>query len=304
MKIEQLEYLIKIIESGSMNQAAEELYIARSSLSTSMKRLEEELGEQIFLRHSNGVSLTPFGASVYLQAQEICSRVQFLRNASSVRPQNHLHVASMFCSMANDAFARFLLKHQGDRLEASIEEVSANTAIQMVENGICEIGILTLFSNTEEMTLRRLSNSGIEFHRAASRQVGAIVGRKNPLYHSDVEEIGLQEVLLYPHLENYATPTDHAWEHRFLPKNGFQGRYVVSDLGLALRLISETDAVMIDARDDKIYQSFYASSDYRFIPIRDYPACTTGWITLRTNALTPLLQEFIDIFSAEAALAT
>ena len=41
MKIEQLEQLIKIVECGSMNTAAEEMYLARSSLSTSMKRLEE-----------------------------------------------------------------------------------------------------------------------------------------------------------------------------------------------------------------------------------------------------------------------
>ena len=61
MKIEQLEQLIKIVECGSMNTAAEEMYLARSSLSTSMKRLEEELGEPVFIRHSNGVNLTPFG---------------------------------------------------------------------------------------------------------------------------------------------------------------------------------------------------------------------------------------------------
>ena len=74
MKIEQLEQLIKIVESGSMNIAAKEMYIARSSLSTSMKHLENELGGQIFSRHSNGVSLTPFGATVYSHANEICSR--------------------------------------------------------------------------------------------------------------------------------------------------------------------------------------------------------------------------------------
>ena len=40
VKIEQLEQLIKIVESGSMNIAAREMYVARSSLSTSMKHLE------------------------------------------------------------------------------------------------------------------------------------------------------------------------------------------------------------------------------------------------------------------------
>ena len=137
MKIEQLEQLIKIVESGSMNIAAREMYVARSSLSTSMKHLEAELG--------------------------------------------------------------------------------------------------------------------------------AIVGPNNPLYKLDRDEIELQELSSFTHLENYATPTDHAWEHRVLSEDGYRGRYVVSDLGLALRLVSETDAIMIDARDDEIYRGFYAKSDYRFL---------------------------------------
>lgn len=304
MKIEQLEQLIRIIEAGSMNQAAEELYIARSSLSTSMKHLEEELGDQIFYRHSSGVSLTPFGTSVYLQAQEICGRIQYLRNFSTGKEQNQLHIANMYCSMGNDAFAKLMLRHQADHLDASIEEASLNDVIRMVSDGFCEVGILTLFSDTQELTLRKLSSASIEFCEAARRQVGAVVGSKNPLYHSEAESITLREVLTYPHLENYATPTDHAWEHRVLPKDGFQGRYVVSDLGLALRLVAETDAILIDARDIEIYRGFYANSDYRFIPICDYPACTTGWIHLKSAALTPLAQEYIEIFSSVASTAS
>ena len=102
MKIEQLEQLIRIVESGSMNIAAKEMYVARSSLSTSMKHLEAELGGQIFSRHSNGVSLTPFGSTVYHHAREICSRVQFLQGVSSVSQNGQLHISSMYCSMANE----------------------------------------------------------------------------------------------------------------------------------------------------------------------------------------------------------
>ena len=43
MRIEQLQQLIKVTELGSLNEAAKELYISRSSLSSSIKQLEEEL---------------------------------------------------------------------------------------------------------------------------------------------------------------------------------------------------------------------------------------------------------------------
>ena len=300
VKIEQLEQLIRIVESGSMNTAAKDMYIARSSISTSMKNLEEELGGQIFSRHSNGVSLTPFGATVYNHAREICGRVHFLRGMSSNEERVHLHIASMYCSMANDAFASFLRLHTEECLNASIEEVSAHKVIDMVRAGISEIGVLTLFSDTEEFTIRKLENENLEFHEITQRQLGAVVGPSNPLYHSDCKDLELQDLNGYPHLENYATPTDHAWEHRVLKEDSTQGRYVVSDLGLALRLISETSAVMIDARDDEIYRGFYAQFNYRFIPIRDYPKCRTGWIKHRALTLSELAEEYIRILTDRA----
>ena len=303
MKIEQLEQLIKIVECGSMNTAAREMYIARSSLSTSMKHLENELGGEIFSRHSSGVSLTPFGSTVYNHACEICSRIRFLHSVSSDDRSRSLHIASMYCTMANEAFASFLRLHTGERLDASIEEVSAQQVIEQVREGISEVGVLTLFSDTESVTLRTLAGEGLEYCEIARRRLGALIGPNNPLYHSDREDIALQELGAYPHLENYATPTDHAWEHRMLSEENYPGRYVVSDLGLALRLISDTDAIMIDARDDNIYREFYAKSDCRFIPIRDYPGCRTGWIRHKAVSLSPLAQEYIDILTKKASAA-
>lgn len=78
MKIEQLQQLLAVVEEGSMNEAAQKLYVARSSLSTSMKNLEAELGALIFERTTRGVMLTAFGRDVYHQAQDICQRFRFL----------------------------------------------------------------------------------------------------------------------------------------------------------------------------------------------------------------------------------
>jgi DNA-binding transcriptional LysR family regulator len=75
MKIEQLQQLIQVAESGSLNVAAKKLYISRSSLSSSMKQLEDELGESIFVRHSKGIRLTEYGTIVLKQARDICDRI-------------------------------------------------------------------------------------------------------------------------------------------------------------------------------------------------------------------------------------
>ena len=44
MRIQQLQYIIKIVETGSMNEAAKQLFITQPSLSNAVKDLENEMG--------------------------------------------------------------------------------------------------------------------------------------------------------------------------------------------------------------------------------------------------------------------
>ena len=61
MRIQQLEYLERIIEAGSINEAAKRLFLTQPSLSNAVKELENEMGIQIFQRSSGGISLTAEG---------------------------------------------------------------------------------------------------------------------------------------------------------------------------------------------------------------------------------------------------
>ena len=140
-----------------------------------------------------------------------------------------------------------------------------------------------------------MEENDLEYHVLCERTLGAIVGRNNPLFHSDRVEVELAELLQYPLLENYATPTDHAWEYTRVSVSDAKARIYVSDLGLALRLVSDSDAVMIDTDDSRIYRKLYARTDYRFIPIKDYPNCKTGWIKLKDIRLTAMETAFIKL---------
>ena len=71
MKFEQLEQLVKIKECGSISKAAVELHVAQSTLSTSVKNLEEELGCKLIERANKGVTLTSAGTEVYNQSKAI-----------------------------------------------------------------------------------------------------------------------------------------------------------------------------------------------------------------------------------------
>ena len=69
MTLQQLRYVITISETGSLNKAAELLYVAQPSLTGAVKELERELGITIFHRSGRGVSLTNEGLEFITYAQ-------------------------------------------------------------------------------------------------------------------------------------------------------------------------------------------------------------------------------------------
>lgn len=78
MKKEQLRNFIEVVDCGSINKAAEKLYISQPNLSRSIHALEEEMGKELLIRTNRGVSLTPTGQLLYYYARSILNQFQVL----------------------------------------------------------------------------------------------------------------------------------------------------------------------------------------------------------------------------------
>lgn len=80
----EFEYLNKIVEAGSFSIAAEQLYIAQPSLSQFVKRLEKNIGAEIFDRSHAPIQLTEAG-KIYL---EIGREIQELQHSREKQIQD------------------------------------------------------------------------------------------------------------------------------------------------------------------------------------------------------------------------
>ena len=74
MTIQQLNYVITISEKGSLNKAAEVLYVTQPSLTSAVRELEKELGITLFNRGGKGVTLTNDGAEFIQYARQVVNQ--------------------------------------------------------------------------------------------------------------------------------------------------------------------------------------------------------------------------------------
>lgn len=79
MRLEQLNFFVEVSRSHSISLAASHLFMSQQNISTGIRKLEEELGFDLFERTYHGVELTPRGKEVLALAEEILEKVDSLK---------------------------------------------------------------------------------------------------------------------------------------------------------------------------------------------------------------------------------
>jgi LysR family hydrogen peroxide-inducible transcriptional activator len=75
MEMHQVRYLVAVARAGNFSRAAEQCRVAQPSISQQIQKLEEELGEQLFVRMKREARLTEAGEAFLLRALRILEEV-------------------------------------------------------------------------------------------------------------------------------------------------------------------------------------------------------------------------------------
>lgn len=151
MELNYIRHFVRLAETENYLEAAEDLFMAQSSLSRHIKSLERELGAPLFDRTTRKVVLNDFGkaflpyARAMLEIQDECGKVlqgylegvSYIINVASIPAMVHYHIT--------DVFAGFQKENPGCRL--NITEADSTKIWQLLEEGKCECG----FIRTEEI---------------------------------------------------------------------------------------------------------------------------------------------------------
>jgi DNA-binding transcriptional LysR family regulator len=98
MNLENLEMFLMIARFGSINKAAEKLFLAQSTVTHRLKQLEKQLGVTLFVRTAGGVSLTPEGKSFVPVATGIVEQIRAFTHDTAARKPLTIAAGKAFAS--------------------------------------------------------------------------------------------------------------------------------------------------------------------------------------------------------------
>ena len=198
MTLQQLKYAITISETGSLNKAAEALFIAQPSLTTSIQELEKEIGIMIFNRSGRGVTLTNDGTEFILYAKQVLSQYEILveKYVAGGNIKKKFGVSTLHYSFAVKAFVEMVKLFGTSEYEFAIRETKTRDIISDVHTLRSEIGIIYLDNFNRQSITKLLSTNNLEFHKLTECKPYVYLWRGHPLAKN--KSIDFSELSDYP----------------------------------------------------------------------------------------------------------
>lgn len=145
MNLQHLKYAVEVEKTGSITQAAENLYMGQPNLSKAIKELEGTLGVILFKRTSKGVLPTAQGKEFLRYAKSILDQVERMEELYRSGGEGRLYFSAAVprASYITHAFARLLAGlDQAQQLDVNFKETNATDAIHSVAERESKLGVI------------------------------------------------------------------------------------------------------------------------------------------------------------------
>ena len=220
MEIYPLLYFKTIAQTGNLTQAAELLMISPPALSNALKRLEANLGVDLFDRVGRNLVLNRYGQAYLPYAEKILSLVQEgneLMLHMQEEQGRHLAIADMTHVFASHIISEFLTRYPEISLRRDYVDPARCKTIDLVQTYDFAIGSTNGMNRSDLHSLRLRSGQSIV----------ALVNRSNPLANQEsvtMEDLAQLPMIAYAAGQPGRTMLDHLFEPvGFAPSVVYEG---------------------------------------------------------------------------------
>lgn len=298
MNPKHLEFFAAVVQYGSINKAAQELYVSQPHLSHIIRDIEDEVGVPLLKRSKQGVTLTPEGEEFLKYAKIILKEMENLKLFSrrSKPHKERLSVSMTKFSHTMESFNEICAKNQ--RQESFSYCLREGTAIDVVDdviNKASDVGVIHYACRASERIRAQAAEKNLELLPIASLTPHIVISKNHTLIRQGkpvtleslknygfVRYLGQYEDFIY----NISTGTRHTDLN-----NSSKITYVYGRAAL-LHLISTSNFYTIGIQSFLTQDSMYQIVS---VPISScVEQLEFSVITRRGAELTPTEQDFID----------
>ncbi|MBF9000631.1 LysR family transcriptional regulator [Vibrio nitrifigilis] len=155
MELRQLRHFVTVVEHGSISAAARELNLAQPAISSSIKKLEQELNMPLFNRRDRGIDLTIAGQKFVPHARQVLSQAHDAKLAmQALEGLDHGQVDLAVPSMLGSYYFPPLLmafRHQYPNIELNILDTGTRNIKRLLLEGEVELGVVASKDLTPEL---------------------------------------------------------------------------------------------------------------------------------------------------------
>jgi LysR family hydrogen peroxide-inducible transcriptional activator len=292
MNLRALQYLIALADVRHFSRAAERCHVSQPTLSTQIRKLEDELEVQLVERHPRQVMLTPVGEEIVARARTLLGEMEAIRAIArrSRDPHSGTVRIGIFPTLAPYFLPHVIpkIRQAFPRLALRLYEEKTEDVIRMLGEGKLDAGLLALPLSEEWLESRTLFEEPFvlavpENHPLAART------------EVRMEDLADQELLL---LEDGHCLRDQALEVCQLTGAHEQLDFHATSMETLRHMVAANTGITL--MPTLSVKPPLANTDNLVTrPFRDPgPKRTIAMIWRKSSALADFLEELADIFAA------
>jgi len=297
MTLNQLHYIITIAESGSMNKAAEKLYVTQPSLTSALRELENELGITIFHRSGRGVTLTNDGAEFLLYAREIYGQFEnvIAKYQGTGGMKQKFGVSTQHYSFAVKAFVELVESFDMTKYDFALRETKTREVIDDVANMKSEIGIIYLSDFNRRAITKILRQNTLQFTHLIDCDAYVYLWKDHPL--ADRASLSFDDLKDYPNMTfDQGDASTLYFAEEIFSDNDYPRKVQVNDRATMLNLMKGIQGYTLCSG---IICEELNGDDCIAVPFQDdsetsSKAMEIGYITKKNSILSNLATRYIE----------
>lgn len=299
MRMQQVEQVLTIAEEGSINKAAQKLYLSQPNLSASLKQLEIELGDTLFERTGKGAVLTPFGSEFIAYAQPAYRQFKLLGDFCATMHDpalQHFSVASQYLRFANSIFMRVCNDFRTTPYEFSFLEGAMQEVADMVRAQEAELGLIVVPIEQRQLILHSFKKNDLSYRPLIQEELAIVVHTHHPLCSDVSDMVTIDDLKEFPLVLYRDTNYSFNNVYTTLGLDPVLRKIIVQDRATLYEIISNTDAFTLASHNIHAYEKTPYYSGIRILRLQERKArLEIGYISSRNRPLSPIATRYVEL---------